>query len=773
MYCHKCGNKLPDQAGFCPVCGTKVNRGEEASPKTDTIPQERSDTTQETTPKSHSDDMDFMAFVNHHVRSTTSFQSADALLSSRVSATILWACLLGPAIILALLAFIISGKPGPAMVFALLGLAIGFFAAYVVGWNERRKISNKYANTYTEALDTEDLATFLTENLHAISPMFHEWTQIREEGLSVAGVISAEAVNSMQDSCKEVTLGSPLGLSTSSSYLAMITVGPCLSDPDSGLMRYAPNVEHRIVGFMSFKKYTLLVKTAPILQAAMEYYLAANRKGGEIASAKSVIQASDRDLVSQDSCGGKPEEVRPVRKKSRKGLIAILLAALLVVAAGAFIAMNWSRMDYVASIKSYQPFAVSQNLPYTCGEVLDKYLVSSQWKELEPKGDLHYVEISGTAKGTEQELIFVFQIAPNPNDPDGALYVPYRASIDGVETSDSGEITDFLGMIFTAYDQNWEDISVLLAGNEVELSQTFTDEAAGISFQYPVDWVILEPDGESDIVNLVDSSNTADNNASIEIFTALDPNPFGVMTDDPATVKEAVNEFHTFISLANTTIDDVPAMELVYETPGLSGNDIVSNYLYTNGNETYQIICSTSESSSMKNSYIFDAILDSYTISPPAVPAEPEESVAEPEAPTMSDGKLYYYGVSLTELLGHPITDLNNIFGAPTSGTPVDGSLYSGGEFYSYGDIAFVADDTGTIAWVMGTPSAVEINGVTLDKTRDELTQVIGEPISEQPGYNEMTDASYYSVQYLLSDGGVLLVEMESLNSPASYFTLG
>lgn len=139
----------------------------------------------------------------------------------------------------------------------------------------------------------------------------------------------------------------------------------------------------------------------------------------------------------------------------------------------------------------------------------------------------------------------------------------------------------------------------------------------------------------------------------------------------------------------------------------------------------------------------------------------------------MSDGKLYYYGVSLTELLGHPITDLNNIFGAPTSGTPVDGSLYSGGEFYSYGDIAFVADDAGTIAWVMGTPSAVEINGVTLDKTRDELTQVIGEPISEQPGYNEMTDASYYSVQYLLSDGGVLLVEMESLNSPASYFTLG
>ena len=31
MYCHKCGQELPDQALFCPSCGTKVTYGEPAS----------------------------------------------------------------------------------------------------------------------------------------------------------------------------------------------------------------------------------------------------------------------------------------------------------------------------------------------------------------------------------------------------------------------------------------------------------------------------------------------------------------------------------------------------------------------------------------------------------------------------------------------------------------------------------------------------------------------------------------------------------------------
>lgn len=52
-------------------------------------------------------------------------------------------------------------------------------------------------------------------------------------------------------------------------------MGPDLLDRESGKMRYTPDVDHRITGIFSVKKYTLLVQIAPILQAAMEYYLRA------------------------------------------------------------------------------------------------------------------------------------------------------------------------------------------------------------------------------------------------------------------------------------------------------------------------------------------------------------------------------------------------------------------------------------------------------------------------------------------------------------------
>ena len=62
--------------------------------------------------------------------------------------------------------------------------------------------------------------------------------------------------------------------------------------------------------------------------------------------------------------------------------------------------------------------------------MLDKYLVSAQWEELEPNG---------------------------------SLFTLYTAAIDGVETTDSGEVADFLYLLFVACDQKVEDLSVLLA----------------------------------------------------------------------------------------------------------------------------------------------------------------------------------------------------------------------------------------------------------------------------------------------------------------------
>ena len=222
-------------------------------------------------PKEGSNRENFKSFVNRHVQSTTQYRSVEDLLNSNVSANLLWASLLGPAVVLGLLSLVISGRFGTALVLALPGLLIGFFTAYVIGWNERRKLSNKFSNTFTGPIDTDDLLVFLSNNLSVLSPIFHEWSYITQEGYGIYGAVSAGITNAVQKSLNEVSLGSELG--EKRRFFSELYIGPDLLDRASGKMRYTPDVEHRISGIMSFKKYTLLVQIAPILQAAMEYYL--------------------------------------------------------------------------------------------------------------------------------------------------------------------------------------------------------------------------------------------------------------------------------------------------------------------------------------------------------------------------------------------------------------------------------------------------------------------------------------------------------------------
>ena len=288
MYCHECGHKLPDEAAFCPVCGTKVANTEFSDKGRGNISPSTPVEMKEPSFSLGSAGEEFINYVNRYVQSTTPFQSAYDLLNSRVSTTFLWACLLGPALVLGLLAWIISGRPGPGFVLALLGLVIGFFTTYVVGWLRRSRLSSQYSDLFSGPIDHDDVMRFLSQSLPTISPIFHEWGQITEHGIGLYGAISAELTNAAQRSAKEVTLGTELG--PKKRFFAELIVGPDLLDRDSGKMRYTPDVEHRIVGIFSFKKYTLLAQVAPILHAAMEYYL---DKGKE--NDKSLEKREDRN----------------------------------------------------------------------------------------------------------------------------------------------------------------------------------------------------------------------------------------------------------------------------------------------------------------------------------------------------------------------------------------------------------------------------------------------------------------------------------------------
>lgn len=343
----------------------------------------------------------------------------------------------------------------------------------------------------------------------------------------------------------------------------------------------------------------------------------------ESPSAASAVSAATSSPTTPSPSGQPPVPAGapgPKASSKKKVILGVISALVVVVAVAAVLmALNWNSVDYVASVKAFQPFYYSQGLPYTYGEVLDAYLPDAEWiavKEKKDSGLLATVEVSGTAKGLEEEVKLSVQMAPNPEDPNGALYTPESVSLGEETFSSTEETVEFLYWLFVAYGQQVEDLSLVLPAGSVELTQTFEEEAAGISFHYPENWEAIETGSEFDIVSLIDSDNTADSIASMKVCEALDKNPFGIFTDDESTVEQAVNEFHTFVSLEDTTLGDVPAVELIYQTEGLKGTDQVINYWYERGDKVYQVVCSFSELTSMKYTPIFQSILDSYQVEP-------------------------------------------------------------------------------------------------------------------------------------------------------------
>lgn len=262
----------------------------------------------------------------------------------------------------------------------------------------------------------------------------------------------------------------------------------------------------------------------------------------ESPSAASAVSAATSSPTTPSPSGQPPVPAGapgPKASSKKKVILGVISALVVVVAVAAVLmALNWNSVDYVASVKAFQPFNV-QDMPYTYGEVLDKYIEGAEWKATEgEKGSdlLATVDVSGTAKGLEQACQVSIQISPNPEDPDGVLFRPQSASVGDLEFSGDGETADFLYQWFLAYAMQADDLSMVISSDPVELTQSFEDEASGITFSYPESWVQVEPDGEFDVVSLIDSANNASSVARLEIQVAVDTNPFGIFTDDDSSI---------------------------------------------------------------------------------------------------------------------------------------------------------------------------------------------------------------------------------------------
>lgn len=154
----------------------------------------------------------------------------------------------------------------------------------------------------------------------------------------------------------------------------------------------------------------------------------------------------------------------------------------------------------------------------------------------------------------------------------------------------------------------------------------------------------------------------------------------------------------------------------------------------------------------------------------------PESGHGEETPPSIADWQsVSYQGISILDLLGCAPVQLYEKLGAPTSGTPVDGDMYWGGEYYGYGDMLFLIDSATTqVAWIMGPSEAVEVNGVTLDQSRTELVELFGLPAYEENYYDETGDfRDCYMMQYLDAGSGCeMYFEFPDSNSNSDRITL-
>ena len=301
------------------------------------------------------------------------------------------------------------------------------------------------------------------------------------------------------------------------------------------------------------------------------------------------------------------------------------------------------------------------------------------------------------------------------------------------------------------------------SGNEqnasVSLSETYINEAEGISFQYPSAWKLDDSEeyhsNPSDVqasVVLLANRMGQELNSIIEVLKF--PATQGAIEHLFVSDEEFAQTFSDSVSIIETSlvkVDGIEARKIAYIE---QGELYYLSYMYGVGNTLYRIdfICHKDQKGSFERFY--NAVIESYTIK-----VSTDLSNADDQS-ISGEGIIYsldYRGHSLAELLGSRREELDDIYGVPTGGTLVDGYLlYGGTEYHEYSDgemYAIMNEETGTVAEISVMANATKLNGDAMDLTREEIKKLFGEPSYEDADYDEYGEEYGYVVGYYPVEG--------------------
>lgn len=160
-----------------------------------------------------------------------------------------------------------------------------------------------------------------------------------------------------------------------------------------------------------------------------------------------------------------PENQNEGKKKSKK-VLWIVGAVMAVVVVAVIVTFYWARESYIGRVKEYIPyndipFEDMEDMPYTCGEVLNQYIISAKWK-VRAEEDVHYVDVEGKVNGIEDVRMKVtFEVRPDSDDPDLIWMVPGMVTVYDKEERGTIKDSEVLYTLFRMYDEGEKDLSGL------------------------------------------------------------------------------------------------------------------------------------------------------------------------------------------------------------------------------------------------------------------------------------------------------------------------
>lgn len=282
----------------------------------------------------------------------------------------------------------------------------------------------------------------------------------------------------------------------------------------------------------------------------------------------------------------------------------------------------------------------------------------------------------------------------------------------------------------------------------VSLTQTYQDKEEGFSFMYPADW---EATDDPDALVQLMSGNTFGIRAvfSINKSEYYDESTFYATKEEfQADIAASADDNLSNIEvtdLTDITLQGYPAQKAAWKCINTDGIHFITiNYYYILDTDLYVVSCMVIEDSFSQYEPIFDAIMDSYTIT------AGNTTVTETE---MVD-QVLFCGIPIQEVIGMGYDEIISTFGEPNS---VYDSNYSSYYEMNYGE-AYASDNSdwmifglyfeeqNVITSIHASPGLFSFNGQNLRQDYNSLKSIFGEQL-------ELGTTSMYNSESVLYYG--------------------